>query len=82
MYYVVHLFVSFQRKVRAQEIYRCHVETGASDPVNVDSQARSITEEGLETSAPELFDVAKKQVTSHRQPNAFMLWKKLGELCT
>jgi len=41
---------------------RRHLSSGAPEPVNVDSHARQIAIEGLDTASPTLFSPAQKQV--------------------
>lgn len=44
-----------ERKKKAKEIFECHLDLGALEPVNVDSYARQITEEQLDSAPPDLF---------------------------
>ncbi|KAI9564636.1 hypothetical protein GHT06_008377 [Daphnia sinensis] len=46
----------------AQKIFERHLGPAASEPVNVDSQARQKAEDNLCQPSPELFDQAQKQV--------------------
>ncbi len=48
----------------AKEIYSKHLCIGAHEPVNVDSHARQVAQEGLDSPTPELFLPAQKQVMS------------------
>ncbi|XP_070074052.1 regulator of G-protein signaling loco isoform X2 [Drosophila takahashii] len=50
------------RVVQAREIFGKHLANSSSDPVNVDSQARSLTEEKLAGAAPDIFAPAQKQI--------------------
>lgn len=47
----------------AKEIYSKHLCIGAQEPVNVDSHARQVAQEGLESPGPDLFLPAQKQVS-------------------
>ncbi|GFO30557.1 regulator of G-protein signaling 12 [Plakobranchus ocellatus] len=51
-----------QRKAQAQDIYSRYLSNRASDPVNVDSVARSHTEQFLESPTTIMFDVAQHQI--------------------
>ncbi|XP_017041724.1 regulator of G-protein signaling loco isoform X2 [Drosophila ficusphila] len=51
-----------ERVVQAREIFGKHLANNSSDPVNVDSQARSLTEEKLASAAPDIFAPAQKQI--------------------
>ncbi|XP_073986299.1 regulator of G protein signaling family member locomotion defects isoform X2 [Rhodnius prolixus] len=51
-----------ERKKKAKEIFECHLDLGALEPVNVDSYARQITEEQLDSAPPDLFLQAQKQI--------------------
>lgn len=51
-----------ERAVLAREIFGKHLANSSSDPVNVDSQARSLTEEKLAGAAPDIFAPAQKQI--------------------
>ncbi|KAH8357201.1 hypothetical protein KR084_009268 [Drosophila pseudotakahashii] len=51
-----------ERVVQAREIFGKHLANSSSDPVNVDSQARSLTEEKLAGAAPDIFAPAQKQI--------------------
>ncbi|KAH8306399.1 hypothetical protein KR018_010376 [Drosophila ironensis] len=51
-----------ERMLQAREIFGKHLANSSSDPVNVDSQARSMTEEKLATAAPDIFAHAQKQI--------------------
>ncbi|XP_055901258.1 regulator of G-protein signaling loco-like isoform X2 [Biomphalaria glabrata] len=51
-----------QRKVKAKDIYTRYLSTKASDPVNVDSAARSYSEKYLENPTAIMFDVAQQQI--------------------
>lgn len=46
----------------AKEIYEKHLSNGATEPVNVDSAARNITEINLNSGNKEMFATAQKQV--------------------
>lgn len=46
----------------AKEIYSKHLCIGAQEPVNVDSHARQVAQDGLDSPTPELFLPAQKQV--------------------
>ncbi|XP_035232278.1 regulator of G-protein signaling loco-like [Stegodyphus dumicola] len=46
----------------AKEIYTKHLCIGAYEPVNVDSHARQVAQEGLDSPTPELFLPAQKQI--------------------
>lgn len=46
----------------AKEIYTKHLCIGAHEPVNVDSHARQIAQEGLDMPTQDLFLPAQKQV--------------------
>ncbi|KAF8785505.1 regulator of G-protein signaling loco-like [Argiope bruennichi] len=46
----------------AKEIYNKHLCIGAHEPVNVDSHARQVAQEGLESPTPDLFLPAQKQI--------------------
>nr|AAD24580.1 regulator of G-protein signalling LOCO C2 [Drosophila melanogaster] len=52
------------RVAQAREIFAKHLANNSSDPVNVDSQARSLTEEKLADAAPDIFAPAQKQIFS------------------
>ncbi|XP_020814108.1 regulator of G-protein signaling loco isoform X2 [Drosophila serrata] len=51
-----------ERTSLAREIFGKHLANSSSDPVNVDSQARSLTEEKLAGAAPDIFAPAQKQI--------------------
>ncbi|XP_055378179.1 regulator of G-protein signaling loco isoform X2 [Condylostylus longicornis] len=51
-----------ERAQKAIEIYSKHLGTGACEPVNVDSQARSLAEEKLESADRNIFNYAQKQI--------------------
>ncbi|XP_017131382.1 regulator of G-protein signaling loco isoform X1 [Drosophila elegans] len=51
-----------ERVLQAREIFGKHLANSSSDPVNVDSQARSLTAEKLATAAPDIFAAAQKQI--------------------
>ncbi|KAH8382827.1 hypothetical protein KR009_005487 [Drosophila setifemur] len=51
-----------ERAVQAREIFGKHLSNSSSDPVNVDSQARNLTEEKLASAAPDIFAPAQKQI--------------------
>ncbi|XP_052836905.1 regulator of G-protein signaling loco isoform X3 [Drosophila gunungcola] len=51
-----------ERVLQAREIFGKHLANSSSDPVNVDSQARSLTAEKLATAAPDIFAPAQKQI--------------------
>ncbi|CAG0891052.1 unnamed protein product [Darwinula stevensoni] len=46
----------------AQEIYDRHISVNASEPVNVDSQARQTVQERLRSASPTLFQKAEDQI--------------------
>ncbi|XP_054708318.1 regulator of G-protein signaling loco-like [Uloborus diversus] len=46
----------------AKEIYSKHLCIGAQEPVNVDSHARQLAQEGLDSPTPDLFLPAQKQI--------------------
>ncbi|KQS52490.1 regulator of G-protein signaling loco isoform X1 [Drosophila erecta] len=50
------------RVALAREIFGKHLANSSSDPVNVDSQARSLTEEKLAGAAPDIFAPAQKHI--------------------
>ena len=60
----------FQRWGQAKEIFDAHLSADATDPVNVDSQAKKVAEKQLSAPTPTMFDAAQHQVTmiasSHR----------------
>ncbi|XP_071545051.1 regulator of G-protein signaling loco-like isoform X7 [Panulirus ornatus] len=49
-------------RAMAKEIFERHLYSGAPEPVNVDSQARQDTEDGLHSPNQFLFDQAQKQI--------------------
>ncbi|XP_055908677.1 regulator of G-protein signaling loco isoform X4 [Eupeodes corollae] len=51
-----------ERTTSAMEIYSKHLANGATEPVNVDSQARTTTQENLKTAEKDLFAQAQKQI--------------------
>lgn len=51
-----------QRKLQAQDIYSRYLSNKASDPVNVDSAARSHTQQFLDSPTAVMFDVAQNQI--------------------
>lgn len=51
-----------QMALMAKEIYSTHLCIGAHEPVNVDSHARQVAEEGLDSPTPDLFLLAQKQI--------------------
>ncbi|GFR98576.1 regulator of G-protein signaling 12 [Elysia marginata] len=51
-----------QRKLQAQDIYSRYLSSKASDPVNVDSAAKSHTEQFLDSPTTVMFDVAQNQI--------------------
>ncbi|CAL1543696.1 unnamed protein product [Lymnaea stagnalis] len=51
-----------QRKSQAKDIYSRYLSTKASDPVNVDSAARSYSEKFLDNPTAIMFDVAQQQI--------------------
>ncbi|XP_055847261.1 regulator of G-protein signaling loco isoform X2 [Episyrphus balteatus] len=51
-----------ERATMAMEIYSKHLANGATEPVNVDSQARTTTQENLRTAEKDLFGQAQKQI--------------------
>jgi len=52
-------------KREAMIIYKNHIRTRAPEPVNIDSYARFVVEEGLQDPTPQLFAVPEKQVTKN-----------------
>jgi len=50
------------RREAAHEIFEKHLAVGAAEPVNVDSQARQVTQDELNTAEPTLFIQAQKQI--------------------
>ncbi|XP_054260544.1 regulator of G-protein signaling loco isoform X2 [Macrosteles quadrilineatus] len=50
------------RQEAAHEIFEKHLAVGASEPVNVDSQARQVSQEELNAAEPSLFLQAQKQI--------------------
>lgn len=50
------------RIILAKEIYEKHLSSGATEPVNVDSAARNITEINLRSGNKEMFAAVQKQV--------------------
>lgn len=53
-----------ERKAKATEIFERHLSATAGDPVNVDSQARQMTQAGVDDAAPDLFKSPQTQVRS------------------
>ncbi|XP_068157855.1 regulator of G-protein signaling loco isoform X3 [Drosophila tropicalis] len=51
-----------ERSSVAREIFAKHLANSSSDPVNVDSQARNLTEENLASAAADIFAPAQKQI--------------------
>lgn len=51
-----------QRKAKALDIYKTHIDCDAPEPVNIDAQAKTATKLGLDTASIDLLDVPKKQV--------------------
>lgn len=51
-----------ERCAEAQRIFSKHLENGAPDPVNIDSQATSKTQAQLKEANVDLFDAAQKQI--------------------
>ncbi|XP_034663392.1 regulator of G-protein signaling loco isoform X3 [Drosophila subobscura] len=51
-----------ERAIQARDIFGKHLANSSSDPVNVDSQARNLTEEKLASAAPDIFAPAQKQI--------------------
>uniref|UniRef100_A0A1I8Q564 Regulator of G-protein signaling loco n=1 Tax=Stomoxys calcitrans TaxID=35570 RepID=A0A1I8Q564_STOCA len=51
-----------ERQTEALNIYKKHLANGSLEPVNVDSQARSLVEKHLATAERELFHPAQKQI--------------------
>ncbi|XP_049804565.1 regulator of G-protein signaling loco isoform X2 [Schistocerca nitens] len=51
-----------ERKLAAKEIFERHLCLGALEPVNVDSHARQVTQDGLEQAPETLFVQAQKQI--------------------
>lgn len=56
------LMTSDTRKKEALDIFNKHLASGASEPVNVDSQARNVTQENLDKAPEDLFLLAQKQI--------------------
>ncbi|XP_011211159.2 regulator of G-protein signaling loco isoform X1 [Bactrocera dorsalis] len=50
------------RAAQAMAIFSKHLANGALEPVNVDSQARNLTQEKLESAEPDIFAPAQKQI--------------------
>ncbi|XP_039948817.1 regulator of G-protein signaling loco isoform X1 [Bactrocera tryoni] len=50
------------RTTQAMAIFSKHLANGALEPVNVDSQARNLTQEKLESAEPDIFAPAQKQI--------------------
>ncbi|XP_028897367.2 regulator of G-protein signaling loco isoform X2 [Zeugodacus cucurbitae] len=53
---------SVERSTQAMAIFSKHLANGALEPVNVDSQARNLTQEKLESAEPDIFAPAQKQI--------------------
>ncbi|XP_067614525.1 regulator of G-protein signaling loco isoform X2 [Eurosta solidaginis] len=53
---------STERVAQAIAIFSKHLANGALEPVNVDSQARNLTQEKLQTAEPDIFAPAQKQI--------------------
>ncbi|XP_054739617.1 regulator of G-protein signaling loco isoform X1 [Anastrepha obliqua] len=53
---------SVERATQAMTIFSKHLANGALEPVNVDSQARNLTQEKLESADTDLFAPAQKQI--------------------
>ncbi|XP_036330534.1 regulator of G-protein signaling loco-like [Rhagoletis pomonella] len=51
-----------ERATQAQAIFSKHLANGALEPVNVDSHARSLTQEKLQSAEPDIFAPAQKQI--------------------
>ncbi|XP_022213037.2 regulator of G-protein signaling loco isoform X3 [Drosophila obscura] len=51
-----------ERAIQARDIFGKHLANSSSDPVNVDSQARNLTEEKLASAAADIFAPAQKQI--------------------
>ncbi|XP_023165627.2 regulator of G-protein signaling loco isoform X4 [Drosophila hydei] len=51
-----------ERVALAREIFSKHLSNSSSDPVNVDSQARNLSEEKLTSGATDIFAAAQKQI--------------------
>ncbi|XP_034127313.1 regulator of G-protein signaling loco isoform X6 [Drosophila guanche] len=51
-----------ERAIQARDIFGKHLANSGCDPVNVDSQARNLTEEKLASAAPDIFAPAQKQI--------------------
>lgn len=58
----------------AREIFSKHLCIGAHEPVNVDSHARQVAQEGLDSPTPELFLPAQKQVCDFSNLALFVLF--------
>ncbi|XP_012157776.1 regulator of G-protein signaling loco isoform X4 [Ceratitis capitata] len=53
---------SAERAAQAMAIFSKHLANGALEPVNVDSQARNLTQEKLDSAEPDIFAPAQKQI--------------------
>lgn len=53
---------SAERVTQTMAIFSKHLANGALEPVNVDSQARNLTQEKLESAEPDIFAPAQKQI--------------------
>ncbi|XP_069967157.1 regulator of G-protein signaling loco isoform X4 [Bactrocera oleae] len=51
-----------ERTTQAMAIFSKHLANGALEPVNVDSQARNLTQEKLMSAEPDIFAPAQKQI--------------------
>ncbi|XP_013409534.1 uncharacterized protein LOC106173091 isoform X2 [Lingula anatina] len=65
-----------QMKVRAQEIFSCHLATGATEPVNIDSVARKRAAECLENPVPDMFDMSQQQIFRLMKTDSYVRFLK------
>ncbi|XP_023931759.1 regulator of G-protein signaling 12-like, partial [Lingula anatina] len=63
-------------KVRAQEIFSCHLATGATEPVNIDSVARKRAAECLENPVPDMFDMSQQQIFRLMKTDSYVRFLK------
>ncbi|CAB4056383.1 RGS [Lepeophtheirus salmonis] len=59
------------RKKMAESIVEHYLDPGASDPVNVDSEAKSFTQKFLSQSSPDLFVQAQRQIFNLMKYDSF-----------
>ncbi|KAH8420905.1 hypothetical protein KR222_009078 [Zaprionus bogoriensis] len=57
-----HTESELERITLARQLYAKHLANSSSDPVNVDSQARNLTDEKLSSGATDIFAAAQKQI--------------------